>query len=429
MRSHVINQATETDEKLAKKKPSSGGTNANYGLRENPRKTSRFAASNEDSLLDDKFCKECGKGFQSWKALFGHMKCHSERFLWNSVEEDEITDNQSNNETATPNRKKKRSRRVTRYTGNSSSSFSMANNAASSSVSEIEQEQEEVAMCLMMLSRDVGNKGIGLNNSVTESSDNNFELLEAGSSSILSNPIGKTKGKNSLKKLEPSILESQNSQFDAKSGSKLSNPSVCFNGSVGNGKAKKARVEAELGDSRLVDLSEFGSRKELRIIASKKLGSGERFECTTCKKSFHSYQALGGHRASHKKMKGSCFASKINSSDNNSIETEISPAQIAEQELVVEPKKNKAHECPICLKVFSSGQALGGHKRSHLIAGSEAKTSQTGLIQKPMAEIRDLLDLNLPAPVEEEGSGLDGFKPWWISGSHKHEPLVGLISN
>ncbi|XP_070056742.1 uncharacterized protein [Nicotiana tomentosiformis] len=29
-----------------------------------------------------------------------------------------------------------------------------------------------------------------------------------------------------------------------------------------------------------------------------------KFECTTCKKSFHSYQALGGHRERHKRTKG-----------------------------------------------------------------------------------------------------------------------------
>ncbi|KAA8538360.1 hypothetical protein F0562_027817 [Nyssa sinensis] len=51
------------------------------------------------------------------------------------------------------------------------------------------------------------------------------------------------------------------------------------------------------------------------------------FECTTCNKTFHSCQALRGHRASHKKIKG-CFASKIDSSENS---TEIvSPDPIAD---------------------------------------------------------------------------------------------------
>ena len=36
------------------------------------------------------------------------------------------------------------------------------------------------------------------------------------------------------------------------------------------------------------------------------------FECKACKKVFTSHQALGGHRASHKKVKG-CFAAKVES--------------------------------------------------------------------------------------------------------------------
>ncbi|XP_010553303.1 PREDICTED: zinc finger protein ZAT11-like [Tarenaya hassleriana] len=66
------------------------------------------------------------------------------------------------------------------------------------------------------------------------------------------------------------------------------------------------------------------------------------FECKTCNKRFSSFQALGGHRASHKKPK-----------------------------LVGEPKHNngadndKTHECSICRQSFGSGQALGGHMRRH----------------------------------------------------------------
>ncbi|KAL2321567.1 hypothetical protein Fmac_025946 [Flemingia macrophylla] len=54
---------------------------------------------------------------------------------------------------------------------------------------------------------------------------------------------------------------------------------------------------------------------------------------------------------------------------------------------------NKLFECPFCYKVFASGQALGGHKRSHLLPSS----SSTSLRFK-----HAFIDLNLPAPIEDD---------------------------
>ncbi|XP_038875381.1 zinc finger protein ZAT1 [Benincasa hispida] len=104
------------------------------------------------------------------------------------------------------------------------------------------------------------------------------------------------------------------------------------------------------------------------------------YKCETCNKVFRSYQALGGHRASHKKI-------KVSVSYNN-------PQLGREHE---NAGTTKIHECPVCLRVFSSGQALGGHKRSHVTAYSiPPKTT----LQKKFPD--SLIDLNLPAPFEED---------------------------
>ncbi|KAK1327211.1 hypothetical protein QJS10_CPA01g00381 [Acorus calamus] len=75
-----------------------------------------------------------------------------------------------------------------------------------------------------------------------------------------------------------------------------------------------------------------------------------RYVCVTCKKSFGSFQALGGHRANHTRWDWS----------HGSIGAEA-------------PMIEGRHECNVCQKVFKSGQALGGHKRSHCKARSAAK--------------------------------------------------------
>ncbi|CAK9170766.1 unnamed protein product, partial [Ilex paraguariensis] len=117
-----------------------------------------------------------------------------------------------------------------------------------------------------------------------------------------------------------------------------------------------------------------------------------KYKCETCNKVFRSYQALGGHRASHKKIK----AININSSSAQ----EQSPEErenVGNSTMVVE----KIHECPVCYRVFSSGQALGGHKRSHVL-GSGATTTIT-VASKSFSKFGEtLIDLNLPAPIDDD---------------------------
>lgn len=116
------------------------------------------------------------------------------------------------------------------------------------------------------------------------------------------------------------------------------------------------------------------------------------FECKACKKVFNSHQALGGHRASHKKVKG-CFAAKHDDLDESLVEEDVithdeflvptkSPAALSFENASYSPfavpssrRKSKVHECSICHRVFSSGQALGGHKRCHWVTSNSPDTS------------------------------------------------------
>lgn len=82
------------------------------------------------------------------------------------------------------------------------------------------------------------------------------------------------------------------------------------------------------------------------------ISGGRVFACKTCNREFPSFQALGGHRASHKKIPKLFPSSSPNSSSDDS----VTPAT---------PPKPKTHECSICGLEFAIGQALGGHMRRH----------------------------------------------------------------
>ncbi|KAI3408015.1 uncharacterized protein J3R85_020534 [Psidium guajava] len=88
----------------------------------------------------------------------------------------------------------------------------------------------------------------------------------------------------------------------------------------------------------------------------------DNFECKTCNRRFSSFQALGGHRASHKRPK--------------LLETK----SVGCTELALgSTEKPKMHQCSICGLKFALGQALGGHMRRHraeLMSGNMMKTDE-----------------------------------------------------
>ncbi|KAG0534828.1 hypothetical protein BDA96_04G313600 [Sorghum bicolor] len=153
------------------------------------------------------------------------------------------------------------------------------------------------------------------------------------------------------------------------------------------------------------------------------------FMCVACKKVFRSYQALGGHRASNVRGgRGGCCAPPVAPTP--------APAPAPAPPLQPQPPlsplpehrdgdgdedmdtdaKQQPRECPHCYRVFPSGQALGGHKRSHVCGAAAAASSLAGTgtatatasttspAATPPSPINNcpcMIDLNVAPPSED----------------------------
>ncbi|KAL6982996.1 hypothetical protein U1Q18_016391 [Sarracenia purpurea var. burkii] len=119
------------------------------------------------------------------------------------------------------------------------------------------------------------------------------------------------------------------------------------------------------------------------------------YKCSVCDKAFGSYQALGGHKTSHRKLAGADDQSTISAGTTATA--------------VNSGGGGRTHECSICHKCFPTGQALGGHKRCHYEGGggggSGGVTSSEGV---GSTNSHRNFDLNLPAfPELFPGFGCD----------------------
>ncbi|XP_016483854.1 zinc finger protein ZAT5 [Nicotiana tabacum] len=193
-----------------------------------------------------------------------------------------------------------------------------------------------------------------------------------------------------------------------------------------SGRCQKLQVEST--ERKMVKIS---SRKFTEMATSTTGGKAGFYvyECKTCNRTFPSFQALGGHRTSHKKAKTIVEEKKSTADSENhdrqylqeeeKLNKIITPTQIVNKGNYSHGNLNskpKIHECSICGAEFSSGQALGGHMRRHRPPPTITATNSTKVTDETTSEsshddgdsnkekprIILSLDLNLPAPPEDD---------------------------
>lgn len=189
---------------------------------------------------------------------------------------------------------------------------------------------------------------------------------------------------------------------------------------------KTTQVEQDMANC-LILLAQGGQSRKLPTTSTSTIKDLFMYQCKTCDRSFPSFQALGGHRASHKRPKaGSTTEPLINQHESNSssvfnhdssicttntiLSLQISPSRPdlcgTKPSNGTNRPSSKVHECSICGAEFTSGQALGGHMRRHrssllprasMPSPNHESENET---KKPASANVFSLDLNLPAPED-----------------------------
>ncbi|KAL0734869.1 hypothetical protein Bca4012_011079 [Brassica carinata] len=182
---------------------------------------------------------------------------------------------------------------------------------------------------------------------------------------------GKRGRRSALKIDEPDDIDAKDLLFLATTAESVDAAETCCDSLLGEEMMMKKRKKKKkrLSEMEKESSSSHGHHQlEVGDAAEGGGGAREKHVCVTCNKAFASYQALGGHRASHNKVKISENHQARADSDALLLGTEamvtgLATAQGPNTSLSISNKGD--HVCNICQKSFPTGQALGGHKRCH----------------------------------------------------------------
>ncbi|KAI0499055.1 hypothetical protein KFK09_019956 [Dendrobium nobile] len=233
-----------------------------YGLRDNPKKSRRFddvCPEKEKDEVDAKRAKVCSSLNTSFEMARDELKHDDDDELWSGGSYDEQADemqSQSNKKVSlismSVSKRRRTPHKVTKI------SIYSASPALST---EYANEEMNATLCLLMLSRGT--------HSIRDILDEIPPIIERG------------------KKVHSYLSEDEDRPFKK--------PKVsCFNKKFDHGDIS----------SHVLDVGKGSSSKQYDCESGMyKFCKRNKYVCTICDKSFPSYQALGGHCSSHRKMK------------------------------------------------------------------------------------------------------------------------------
>ncbi|XP_058113068.1 zinc finger protein ZAT4-like [Magnolia sinica] len=336
------------------------------------------------SSTEKKFiCSVCEKKFMSMKSLSGHMRCHPDR-PWRGIHPPLIfknssspagsdsagrnLDDQVDSDTMTESSASDHLRSLSSWPVTARRPRKVTVPVAAAENPNLNEElQESIADAvynLLMLSkgdplelssvkkkkRKVGDEEFRAENREFLLKKTEIDVLRDGCDPKLMNLDSKLENSDGF------CDEDQNSEESESKNMNYNRPMKKLN--YGSNVIKKKIMKKQRKIRALKTVPD-----ELLTESKKKLAAARRYYCSTCNKSFSTHQALGGHRASHKKGKND-VGGDLEYDGNTIIAADYSGGSPRSHDQLPKPAAS-LHQCKICDKSFPSGQALGGHQRCH----------------------------------------------------------------